>query len=132
MAELSQAWDRLTLEQQCGIALSIGDCDLRTLLVGWDQGWPARDLADSMRRLGRAVLQLVDEGLIEVLPPNSGSECEPLSRAEVAEVVADPKAWWDGGEGVAVMVWLVLTDPGLDLVRCQPHEKLYAFMTRQE
>lgn len=48
------------------LASAIGDCDLSALLYEWDPNWAESGLSSPTTGLGDAVLQLVDERMIEV------------------------------------------------------------------
>jgi hypothetical protein len=118
-------WDSLTSEQQCVIASAIGGGDLSSVLLEWNPDVNS-SLADSVDRLGRAVTSLIDTGLITAHTNYSGKEAG-LTAAEVAPILANQKAWWNGDDGLEEVLWLELTNAGEALWLPLTHEQLYGF-----
>jgi hypothetical protein len=105
-------WADLTQEQKCVVAMADEESDLSALLVTWNRyrGQPA--LPAAIDGLGRAVLALVDAGLVVVFrsgePP---TEWRPLAREEVASRIANPGVWHEPRDDV---MWIMLSEQGSD------------------
>jgi len=128
-------WQGLTPEERCVLDNASDEGDLRGLVQLWNPR-AAAPREDDIRRLGGAVLGLVDRGILEVHPVTD--DLPPLSRAEVARVVAYPPAWhWDrtilddpavDEDGAPpTVVWTVLTELGRAVLGTATREELYAF-----
>lgn len=127
---LTSSWRELTPEQQCVLSSAIGDCDLSALLYEWDPTWAESDELP-MRRLGEAVLHCLDRGLIIVLPSTTDAEPVPLPRPDVEAALVNPRAWWNGEDGLEMVVWLVLTDAGEAVVAPLSANELYRYRNHQ-
>ena len=122
-------WRDLSLEEQCVMVNAIDEGDLRGLLNTWDPEWTETSRPDDIARLGRAVLALVDTGIVRVFrsdPPDA----PPMRREEIARTLANPRAWWNDDEGLEEVVWLVLTDAGSELLSRASLDDLYAYQRR--
>jgi hypothetical protein len=108
-------WHELSRDQKAVLDNAIDEGDLPGLLWLADARWTEADLGGLITRLSGAILDLLDRGLLE-LYPSSPAGAPALRRDEVDEVLANPKAWWNGDVGVEVVVWLVLTDAGSRLL----------------
>jgi hypothetical protein len=121
-------WRDLSLEEQCVINNAIDEGDLRGLLNMWDPEWTEQSRPEHTTRLGRAVLALVDNGALQVF--RSEPDSPPMRREEIARTVANPRAWWNGDDGLEEVVWLVLTDAGSELLSTASPDDLYAYQRR--
>jgi uncharacterized membrane protein len=109
----------------------VGGRGLRSISTAyeWDPNWAeSGDLP--LRRLGEAVLQSLDRGLIFLLPSNTDAAPVTLPRSEVEAALANPRAWWNGEDGLDVVVWLVLTDAGEAIVAPLSANGLYSYRSR--
>jgi hypothetical protein len=60
---------------------------------------------------------LADEGLLNVAPWTVDPAEPVLERAELAEVLKNPGAWWPDDEGaLSYVAWVWLTDKGRELL----------------
>jgi hypothetical protein len=105
-------WSDLTPEEKCVVVCAIEECDLSALLYMRDPHWTQQRLPDLTLALAQAVLSLFDKGMIEVFPSDPTSSATSLKRDQVSAVVSNPRAWWNGDEGLEVVVWLVFSDDG--------------------
>jgi hypothetical protein len=104
----------------CGI----DESDLSMALYTWRPKWTDVSFFDVIGRLGSATIELMDLGFVDLFP--SGVD-DPLTRAEAAAVLANPKAWWNGDEGLEAVVWIVLTDDGGSVLSTASVEELNVY-----
>jgi hypothetical protein len=109
------------------MSAAMDEVGLKSALFAWDVDGPEANFPAYIKRLAPAVIELVDMGLIQLYRPEADDSGPSLNRDEVARVVANPKAWWNGIEPLEEMVWLVLTDEGQELLFPVPEEELERF-----
>jgi hypothetical protein len=107
------AWSKLSPVTQCVLINAVEEASLEGALYDWR--YKSSEGIDTARAsLTRAILALVDEGLIELRtePLPSG---ELLTRDEIAAVTATPEAWTSDEESddERITAWLLITDAGM-------------------
>src|SRR5262249_30895492 len=103
-------WSDLTAEQQCVVYNAIDEGDLSSLLLMWDPEGAETEPARTMERLGAAVVELYEMGLLQLVPSTESEAPAPLNASGVRTAVAEQGAWIPGPEGLDSVYWLVLTD----------------------
>jgi hypothetical protein len=121
------SWSDLTPEEKCVMVCAIEECDLSALLYTWDPHWTQERLPDLTLALARAVLSLFDKGMIDVFPSGLTSSASSLSMDQVSAIVSNPRAWWNGDEGLEVVVWLVFSDDGEAILAGLSKDEMYAY-----
>lgn len=112
-----------SIEQQYVLYAAATSSILMELLQHWQPWLPElewRDMAVHVPRLAQAIVELVDEGLVEVFLGPWDGESGLVPTADVPEVVRDPDSWYreDGG---TPLVELILTEAAgpVDLPACR-------------
>lgn len=103
-------WSQLSPEQQC-VLLGAAERDLLIdLLVKWEPGLDWSGRVAHVPRLARAVIELVNMGLVEVYQaPNVHAESVLVLPKDVPAVVNEPGNWY-GEDGTLSIVELVDAD----------------------
>ncbi|BFU44188.1 hypothetical protein KRMM14A1004_24250 [Krasilnikovia sp. MM14-A1004] len=124
---VSSAWGimfgvgKRSLEQQYVLHAAATSSLLQELLQHWqpwlpDLEWP--DMAVHVPRLAQAIVELVEEGLVEVVLGPIDSQKGLVPTADVPAIVRDPGSWYSEEDGTPV-VELVLAE-GAGLVDVPP------------
>jgi len=109
-------WRNLSWEQKCIIANASEESDLFATISSWNPDYRNDFRADDVDRLRDAVLTLVDEGIVEASPWTTDPKEPQFDRTELAAVLSNPRVWWNDGEPLEDVVWLVLSKKGNELL----------------
>ena len=102
----------LPIEQQYVLHAAATKMTLMELLQDWQPWLPElewRDMRPHVPRLAQAIVELVDQGLVEVFCGWLGGGSGLVPTGEVPDVVRDPDSWFRE-YGPTPMVELVLTE----------------------
>ncbi len=103
-------WSELSKEQQCVLLAAAESALLIDLLALWEPSLDWTERLPHIPRLAKAVVELADMALIEVVQSaDVGSESRLVTRDRLPELVFDPRSWWTE-EGPTSLVELVCTD----------------------
>ena len=103
-------WRELSKEQQCVLLGAAEGALLMDLLALWEPPLDWNERVQHIPRLAKAVVELADMALIEVLQAaDARSESGLVTRDRLPELVFDPRSWWTE-EGPTSLVELVCTD----------------------
>jgi hypothetical protein len=120
-------WNELTKEQQCVLVAAAEAATLTDLLVLWEPASSWSERATQIPRLAQAIVQLVNEDLIEVYLgwARSQAEGELVTKDNVTTVVFDPRNWGLENYSGAV-VELISADSAADVMKSSGPD-IYAF-----